>query len=84
MGPLRSTRLLATHPGIRQARINSPGGAAWAGAYLGRLFGWAGLEAVVSKGAVAETAPSSASRMSAADDGGAQDHCGVGAAVVVE
>jgi len=51
-----AARLLAAHPGIRQARINSPGGVAWAGAYLGRLFGWAGLEAVVPKGAVAESA----------------------------
>lgn len=52
----RAALLLASHPGIRQARINSHGGSAWAGAYLGRLFGWAGLEAVVPKGAVAESA----------------------------
>ena len=49
-------RLLAVNPGIRQARINSTGGYAWAGAYIGRLFGWAGLEAVVPKGAVADSA----------------------------
>ncbi len=51
-----TARLLAANPGIRQARINSPGGQAWAGAYIGRLFGWAGLEAVVPKGAVADSA----------------------------
>ncbi|CUW40826.1 protein of unknown function [Magnetospirillum sp. XM-1] len=51
-----AARLLAANPTIRQARINSPGGHAWAGAYIGRLFGWAGLEAVVPKGAVADSA----------------------------
>jgi len=51
-----AARLLAAHTSIRQVRINSRGGYAWAGAYLGRLFGWAGLEAVVPKGAVAESA----------------------------
>jgi hypothetical protein len=51
-----AARLLAANPGIRQARIDSPGGHAWAGAYIGRLFGWAGLEAVVPKGAVADSA----------------------------
>jgi hypothetical protein len=51
-----TARMLAANPGIRRARINSPGGYAWAGAYIGRLFGWAGLEAVVPKGAVAESA----------------------------
>ena len=51
-----AAQLLAANPNIRQAQINSPGGHAWAGAYIGRLFGWAGLEAVVPKGAVAESA----------------------------
>ncbi|OAN49134.1 hypothetical protein A6A04_03180 [Paramagnetospirillum marisnigri] len=51
-----AARVLAAHPKIRQARIDSPGGNAWAGAFIGRLFGWAGLEAVVPKGAVAESA----------------------------
>ncbi|ARJ64213.1 hypothetical protein WV31_00090 [Magnetospirillum sp. ME-1] len=51
-----AARLLAANPTIRQARINSPGGHAWAGAYIGRLFGWAGLESVVPKGAVADSA----------------------------
>ncbi len=52
----RAAHLLAKHVGITRVSINSPGGDAWAGAYLGRLFGWAGLEAVVAKGAVAESA----------------------------
>ncbi len=48
--------LLADHPEIHQVQVDSPGGDAWAGAQLARLFGWADLEAVVPKGASALSA----------------------------
>ncbi len=48
--------LLDVHPDIRRARIDSPGGDAWAGAQIGRLFGWADLEVVIPKGASAYSA----------------------------
>ncbi|MBI5163061.1 MAG: hypothetical protein HY985_04075 [Magnetospirillum sp.] len=56
MDHCRVAVLLANHPQVKRVFVNSPGGDAWAGAYLGRLFGWAGLEAVVRADAVAASA----------------------------
>lgn len=39
--------LLAANPEIRRVVVRSSGGDAWAGAQIARLFGWAGLEAIV-------------------------------------
>jgi len=43
----RMARLLTAHPRVTQVFIDSPGGDAWAGAHLGRMLGWGGVEAVV-------------------------------------
>lgn len=48
--------LLVRHPHVHRVFIDSPGGDAWAGAQLGRLFAYAGLKAVVSRRAQALSA----------------------------
>lgn len=48
--------LLTLHPLVTQVIINSPGGDAWAGTQLARLFGHAGLRAVVPSGGQALSA----------------------------
>lgn len=45
-----AAEVLTHNPGITTVIINSPGGDAWAGTQLARLFGHAGLKAVVPSG----------------------------------
>lgn len=45
-----AAEILTHHPAIATVIIDSPGGDAWAGAQLARLFGHAGLTAVVPPG----------------------------------
>lgn len=45
-----AAEILTHRPGITTVVINSPGGDAWAGTQLARLFGHAGLKAVVPRG----------------------------------
>lgn len=48
--------LLIRHPGVTSVHINSAGGDAWAGAQLGRVFGYAGLDATIPRTAQALSA----------------------------